>query len=218
MNDSNKIAIAMSGGVDSSVAASIIKEKGYQAVGISLQLWNYSESDNRFGTCCSLDDLADARRVAEKVGIPFYILNMEKKFKEEVVDYFISEYMQARTPIPCTLCNQKLKFDEMIQKAESFGVRRVAPGHYASIVKHESGRLLVRRGRDRWKDQIYFLQGSLVCPGSIGHFAESTLQILLLDPVPAGEIQAQVHYPQLYSLPLQESFLKMESMKNFPVN
>ena len=157
MNDSNKIVIAMSGGVDSSVAASIIKEKGYQAVGISLQLWNYSESDNRFGTCCSLDDLADARRVAEKVGIPFYILNMEKKFKEEVVDYFISEYMQARTPIPCTLCNKKLKFDEMIQKAESFGVHRVATGHYASIVKHESGKLLVRRGRDRWKDQSYFL-------------------------------------------------------------
>ena len=121
----------MSGGVDSSVAASIIKEKGYHAVGISLQLWNYSESDNRFGTCCSLDDLADARRVAEKIGIPYYILNMEKKFKEEVVDYFISEYMQARTPIPCTLCNQKLKFDEMIQKAESFGVKRVATGHYA---------------------------------------------------------------------------------------
>ena len=157
MKNLEKIAIAMSGGVDSSVAASIIKEKGYQAVGISLQLWNYSESDNRFGTCCSLDDLADARRVAEKIGIPYYILNMEKKFKEEVVDYFISEYMQARTPIPCTLCNQKLKFDEMIQKAASFGVHRVATGHYASIVKHSSGKLLVRRGRDRWKDQSYFL-------------------------------------------------------------
>lgn len=156
-NDSEKIAVAMSGGVDSSVAASIIKERGCQAVGISLQLWDYSDSDNRFGTCCSLDDLADARRVAEKVGIPFYVLNMEKKFKEEVVDYFISEYMRARTPIPCTLCNQKLKFDEMIRKAESFGVKRVATGHYASIVKHESGRFLVRRGRDRWKDQSYFL-------------------------------------------------------------
>ena len=157
MKNLEKIAIAMSGGVDSSVAASIIKEKGYHAVGISLQLWNYSESDNRFGTCCSLDDLADARRVAEKIGIPYYILNMEKKFKEEVVDYFISEYMQARTPIPCTLCNQKLKFEEMIQKAESFGVKRVATGHYASIVKHSSGKFLVRRGRDRWKDQSYFL-------------------------------------------------------------
>ena len=157
MNEPEKIAIAMSGGVDSSVAASIMKERGYNAVGISLQLWNYSESDNRFGTCCSLDDLADARRVAEKVGIPFYILNMEKKFKEEVVDYFISEYMQARTPIPCTMCNKKLKFDEMLQKAESFGVHRVATGHYASIVKHSSGRFLVRRGRDRWKDQSYFL-------------------------------------------------------------
>lgn len=147
----------MSGGVDSSVAAGIMKERGYEAVGVSLQLWNYSNSDNRFGTCCSLDDMADARRVAERIGIPFYILNMEKRFKEEVVDYFISEYMQARTPIPCTLCNQKLKFEELIHKAESFGVHRVATGHYASIVKHPSGRLMVRRGRDRFKDQSYFL-------------------------------------------------------------
>lgn len=152
-----KIVIAMSGGVDSSVAAGIMKERGFDAVGVSLQLWNYSNSDNRFGTCCSLDDMADARRVAERVGIPFYILNMEKKFKEEVVDYFISEYMKARTPIPCTLCNQKLKFEELLHKAESFGVKRIVTGHYASIVKHDSGRLLVRRGRDASKDQSYFL-------------------------------------------------------------
>jgi tRNA-uridine 2-sulfurtransferase len=152
-----KIVVAMSGGVDSSVAAGIMKERGFDAVGVSLQLWNYSNADSRFGTCCSLDDLADARRVAERVGIPYYILNMEKKFKEEVVDYFISEYMQARTPIPCTMCNQKLKFEELIHKAESFGVKRIATGHYASIVKHDSGRLLVRRGRDRFKDQSYFL-------------------------------------------------------------
>jgi len=152
-----KIVVAMSGGVDSSVAAWIMKERGFDAVGVSLQLWNYSNSDNRFGTCCSLDDLADARRVAERIGIPYYILNMEKKFKEEVVDYFISEYMQARTPIPCTMCNQKLKFEELIHKAEAFGVQRIATGHYASIVKHPSGQLLVRRGRDRFKDQSYFL-------------------------------------------------------------
>ena len=155
--NTEKIVVAMSGGVDSSVAAGIMKERGFDAVGVSLQLWNYSNSDNRFGTCCSLDDLADARRVAERVGIPYYILNMEKKFKEEVVDYFISEYMQARTPIPCTMCNQKLKFEELIHKAESFGVKRIATGHYASIVKHASGPLLVRRGRDRFKDQSYFL-------------------------------------------------------------
>ncbi len=152
-----KIVVAMSGGVDSSVAAGIMKERGFAAIGISLQLWNYSNSDNRFGTCCSLDDMADARRVAERVGIPHYILNMEKKFKENVVDYFVAEYMQARTPIPCTMCNQKLKFEELIRKSEAFGVQRIATGHYAAIVKHSSGRLLVRRGRDRWKDQSYFL-------------------------------------------------------------
>ena len=153
-----KIVVAMSGGVDSSVAAALMKERGYDVVGISLQLWNYSsDTDERFGTCCSLDDLGDARRVADKIGIPFYVLNMEKEFKKEVVDYFVSEYMQARTPIPCTLCNQKLKFDELIQKAEGFGYRRVATGHYASIVKHETGRFTVRRGRDLTRDQSYFL-------------------------------------------------------------
>ena len=153
-----KIVIAMSGGVDSSVAAALMKERGYDVVGISLQLWNYStDTDERFGTCCSLDDLADARRVADKIGIPFYVLNLEKEFQKEVVDYFVSEYLQARTPIPCTLCNQKLKFDELIQKAEAFGYRRVATGHYASIVKDESGRYTVRRGRDLSRDQSYFL-------------------------------------------------------------
>ena len=153
-----KIVIAMSGGVDSSVAAALMKERGYDVVGISLQLWNYStDTDERFGTCCSLDDLADARRVADKIGIPFYVLNLEKEFQKEVVDYFVSEYLEARTPIPCTLCNQKLKFDELIQKAEAFGYRRVATGHYASIVKDDSGRLTVRRGRDLSRDQSYFL-------------------------------------------------------------
>ncbi|MFQ5450859.1 MAG: tRNA 2-thiouridine(34) synthase MnmA [Nitrospinaceae bacterium] len=158
MNDKEKIVVAMSGGVDSSVAAALIKNAGCEVVGISLQLWNYnSETDERFGTCCSLDDLADARRVAGRLDIPFYILNLEKEFREEVVDYFISEYLQARTPIPCTLCNQKLKFDDLIRKAEGFGVRRVATGHYASIVKDGSGRFTVRRGRDRTRDQSYFL-------------------------------------------------------------
>jgi tRNA-specific 2-thiouridylase len=153
-----KIVVAMSGGVDSSVAAALMKERGYDVVGVSLQLWNYSsDTDDRFGTCCSLDDLADARRVADRIGIPFYIFNMEKEFRRDVVDYFVSEYLEARTPIPCTLCNQKLKFDELMQKAAGFGFEKVATGHYASIEQDSSGRYTIRRGQDRNKDQSYFL-------------------------------------------------------------
>ena len=157
--DTDKIIIAMSGGVDSSVAAALLKERGRDVVGISLQLWNYSsDSVERFGTCCSLDDLGDARRVADRIGIPFYIFNMEKEFKEEVVDYFVSEYLKARTPIPCTLCNQRLKFDHLINRAQGFGYERVATGHYASIVKDKvTERYTIKRGRDRSRDQSYFL-------------------------------------------------------------
>lgn len=153
-----KIVIAMSGGVDSSVAAALLKQQGHEVIGISLQLWNYSrESDNRFGTCCSLDDLADARRVAHKLDIPFYILNMEEEFKNDVVDYFVSEYLQARTPIPCIPCNQKVKFDTLMKRAQILGCDYVATGHYAAVVENESGQLMIRRGRDRSKDQSYFL-------------------------------------------------------------
>ncbi len=149
----------MSGGVDSSVVAALLKDRGYSLIGISLQLWDYSwDTDNRFGTCCSLDDLSDARRVAERVGIPFYILNLEKEFRKDVVDYFVSEYMEGRTPIPCTACNKKLKFDELMQKAEIYGYDYIATGHYASVVRDkDSGNLTVKRGLDETRDQSYFL-------------------------------------------------------------
>lgn len=157
-NGHNKIVVAMSGGVDSSVAAAMLKQQGHEVIGISLQLWNYSwDTDHRFGTCCSLDDLADARRVASRIGIPFYILNMEEQFKEKVVDYFVGEYLEGRTPIPCTACNKKLKFDELMHRAEEYGYDYIATGHYASIVQDASGRYTVKRGEDRNKDQSYFL-------------------------------------------------------------
>ncbi len=158
LTKTHKIVVAMSGGVDSSVAAAMLKNDGHDLIGISLQLWNYSfDTDQRFGTCCSLDDLADARRVSDKIDIPFYILNMEQQFKEKVVDYFVGEYLEGRTPIPCTACNKKLKFDELMKKAEEYGYDYIATGHYASIVRDDSGRYTVKRGRDRWKDQSYFL-------------------------------------------------------------
>lgn len=152
-----RVVVAMSGGVDSSVAAAILKDGGYDVIGISMQIWDYSaESVERFGTCCSLDDINDARRVAEKLGIPFYILNLEEDFKRDVVDYFVSEYMKGRTPNPCVPCNQRLKFDALLNYAVKIGASKVATGHYAKVVE-ERGRYFIKRGVDRSKDQSYFL-------------------------------------------------------------
>ncbi len=161
----DRIVIAMSGGVDSSTAAAILKDAGYDVIGISMQIWDYSaenhalsgaEGSDKFGTCCSLDDISDARRVAEKLGIPFYVINLEDEFKREVVDYFISEYLRGRTPNPCIPCNQRLKFDILLNYASKIGASKVATGHYAKVIR-EGERYFIRRGIDRSKDQSYFL-------------------------------------------------------------
>jgi tRNA-uridine 2-sulfurtransferase len=153
-----KIVVAMSGGVDSSVAAALLAEQGHDVIGLSMQLYDQSEGQTSFGSCCSLDDLYDARRVAATIGIPHYILNFEREFDEQVVSNFVREYAAGRTPIPCARCNSDLKFATLAERAVGFGAELVATGHYARTERDAvSGRVLLRRGVDRAKDQSYFL-------------------------------------------------------------
>ena len=144
----------MSGGVDSSATAVLLKERGEEIVGLSMQLWR----DN--GRCCSLDDLWDARRVATQLGIPYYVLNLEKDFEQTVVAPFVSTYLRGETPSPCILCNNYVKFHHLVERAAGIGADRVATGHYARVKFDAAlGRWLLLRGKDPKKDQSYFLFG-----------------------------------------------------------
>ncbi len=162
------IAVAMSGGVDSSAVAALLCQQGYTVVGLTLQLWNQRRLAGREGMpsepvqgrCCSLDDVYDARRVAETLGIPYYIVNQEERFEHDVVRPFVSEYLSGRTPIPCSLCNNHLKFDQLLTTARQIGAELLATGHYAvNQFDEASGRWQLRRPADRSKDQTYFLFG-----------------------------------------------------------
>jgi tRNA-uridine 2-sulfurtransferase len=150
----------MSGGVDSSVAAALLAREGHEVIGLSMQLYDHSGShadgEVRFGSCCTIDDLHDARRVATQLGIPHYIVNFERQFDETVVSNFIREYSIGRTPIPCVHCNGDLKFATLAARAEGLGAGLVATGHYARVEK-ANGRFLLERGLDPAKDQSYFL-------------------------------------------------------------
>jgi tRNA-specific 2-thiouridylase len=153
-----RIVVAMSGGVDSSVAAALLAQQGHEVIGLSMQLYDQSEGQTAFGSCCTLDDLHDARRVAVRLGIPHYIVNFEEKFHETVVSDFVREYAAGRTPIPCVHCNGDLKFARLVERAAGFGADLVATGHYARVSRDEaSGRFRLLRGRDAAKDQSYFL-------------------------------------------------------------
>ena len=151
-----RIVVAMSGGVDSSVAAALLAEQGHDVIGLSMQLYD-QRGDQAFGSCCTLDDLYDARRVASTLGFPHYILNFERQFRDTVISNFVSEYASGRTPLPCAHCNSDLKFSTLLDRARGLGAAHVATGHYARVERDGDGRWLLARSADRDKDQSYFL-------------------------------------------------------------
>ena len=161
------IAVAMSGGVDSSAVAALLRAQGHQIIGLTLQLWNQRRLSGHEGMpetvqgrCCSIDDVYDARRVAEQLDFPYYLVNQEQRFEAEVVKPFVSEYLNGRTPIPCTLCNNHLKFDQLLTTARQIGADRIATGHYARNRFDETrSRWILSRPEDKTKDQTYFLFG-----------------------------------------------------------
>ncbi len=153
-----RVVVAMSGGVDSSVAAVLLAEAGHDLVGFSMQLYDQRDAPEAWGSCCSLGDLQDARRVANQLGFPHYIVNFEDEFRRTVVDNFVREYAAGRTPIPCVHCNSALKFATLVERAAALNADIVATGHYARIDRDDAtGRYRLRRGLDRDKDQSYFL-------------------------------------------------------------
>jgi tRNA-specific 2-thiouridylase len=165
MRDSDLIAVAMSGGVDSSTVAALLKREGRNIAGLTMQLWNQRRlpevaGGDGTGRCCSLDDVYDARRVAEHVGLPYYVVNLEEQFEEHVVEPFVAEYLAGRTPVPCTNCNTFIKFDRFLELADGVGASAIATGHYARVARNsQTGRWEMRTAVDASKDQTYFLWG-----------------------------------------------------------
>lgn len=158
MNEIGRVLVAMSGGVDSSVAAGLLAERGLDLVGVTLHLWD-AQGESKVGRCCAPEDREDARRTCEHLGIPHYVFDERRAFRDRVVEPFIDAYRAGTTPSPCVHCNQSVKLESLLTIAEELGATHIATGHYARIERDPSGELHLLRGKDRSKDQSYFLYG-----------------------------------------------------------
>ena len=159
MKNTKKVVVGMSGGVDSSVAAYLLKEQGYDVIGVTMQIWQEEERavEEENGGCCGLSAVDDARRVANDLDIPYYVMNFKKEFKENVIDYFVNEYLQGRTPNPCIACNRYVKWESLLKRSLEIGADYIATGHYARVEQLPNGRYSVRRSATLAKDQTYAL-------------------------------------------------------------
>lgn len=155
-SNSKRVLIGMSGGVDSSVAAYLLKQQGYEVVGVTMKVWPQDCLSRAEDKCCGPQAIADARSVAHSLGIPHYVVDEANQFEKQVIDYFTAEYQAGRTPNPCVMCNEKVKFGNLWDKAKAIGAEYIATGHYA-IIEHHGDRAVLRKGRDARKDQSYFL-------------------------------------------------------------
>ena len=160
MRHKKRVLAAMSGGIDSSLAACLLKKRGFDVIGATMKLWPKEHCDKHYRerACCSLEGIEDARRVAAKIGIPHYVFDFHDEFKKKVIDYFCDEYAKGSTPNPCIVCNEKIKFGLLLKKAKDLGCEYIATGHYANVgYKKLTGRYFIKEGRDKKKDQSYFL-------------------------------------------------------------